>query len=476
MKLYIDKRFSTSAGRRLRLAVPVLALVFLLASCGGRGGQPERPSEAYEARFEDKVSTINIPLALDLEQLERILNRQLEGKLYEDNSFSDGDNMMVRAVKRQPIDLNVQGQRIEYRLPLGLWIKYDLGLGQVEADGDITMGFRTDFRIDSTWQMHTTTRLVGHEWTKSPRIRLGALSIPVGTISDYFLRRSERRLSATIDEMVRKHLSLEQYVGQAWRLMFEPYQMSEEYRAWLTVHPQRMTMTPLRTENNTIKATITVESKPQLSFGPRPLVPRAPPLPAFRYANPGTNPDDFTIFVGSLIAFDEAERLVRQSVKGERFESGRRYVVVEDVELYGQGNQLVVNLKLDGSYKGNIYLTGRPTFDVSRNQIDIADLEYTLDTRNFLVRSAGWLLKSTLKRKLQENLDFLLEYNLQDLQQQIQDQLTNYALAPGIKLDGELREVSLYNAFLSAEGIKVSVALNGRVGIDVAGLTELKLW
>lgn len=463
-------------GRWLRLGIVAAALA-LAWGCGSSGPQPARPGEAYEARFEDKVSTINIPLEFDIDQLERIINRQLEGTLYEDNSFSDGDNMMVRARKRQPIDLNILGQRIEYRVPLGLWIKYDLGLGKVEADGDITMGFRTDFRIDSTWALHTTTRLVRHEWAKAPHIRLGALSIPVGTISDYFIRRSERRLSSMIDEMVRKQLALEQYVEQAWRLMFEPYQMSEEYRAWLTVQPQRLTMTPLRTENNTLKATITVESKPQLSFGARPLLPKAPPLPAFRYASPAGNAqDDFTIFVGSLISYKEAERLVQQSIKGERFESGRRHVVIEDIELYGQGDQLVVNLKLDGSYKGSIYLTGRPTFDVTNNQIDIADLEYTLDTRNFLVRSAGWLLKSTLKRKLQENLDFLLDYNLQDLQKQIQEQLASYPLAPGVKLDGQLREVSLYNASLTEEGIQVSVALNGRVGIDVAGLTEIKLW
>ncbi len=451
-----------------------LLLVVILTSCGGSGrsGEPARPSETYGVRPPEQISMLNIPLEFDVNQLESMLNRQLAGTLYEDTRFDDGDNMTVKATKRENINLRVENEVIRYRVPLGLDIRYDLGLGKVAADGDIALSFKTHFFVDSSWAVRTETTLEKHEWLETPRLRLAGMSVPVESISNFIIRRSEQRLEQSLDKLVADNFALKGYIQQAWQLMFEPQLLSEEYQAWLTVNPQRLTMTPLQTVGDKIRATITVESKPQISFGGKPVTPKASPLPPFRYA--AAPQEDFTLYVGALVSYGEAERLAKQSVEGERFESGKRYVVIDRMELYGQGEELIVNLALTGSYNGNIYLTGRPVYNAERNAIDVRDLEYTLDTRNFLYKSAGWLLKSTLKNKLQDNLDFLLDYNLKDLQQQLQTQLAGYELSSGIKLNGDLREVSLYDAYLTPEGIRVSVALNGRLGLDVAGLTQMR--
>ena len=256
---------------------------------------------------------------------------------------------------------------------------------------------------------------------------------------------------------------------QAWQLLHEPYELSSVYRAWLTVNPRHIGITPLDTRNGRIKTTIVVEALPDMAFGPKPRVSYVSPLPSFSYQQVSDN-QEFVVFINSLITYDEAERLAKQSVQGARFEQGSRYVEVRDIELYGQGTQLVINLALDGSYKGNIYLTGRPEFNPQKNSIDIKDLEYTLDTKNFLAKSAGWLLKSTLKAKIQENLDFLVNYNMQDLHQQIQTSLNNYTLAQGITIDGQLHQLNLFNAYLTTTGIKVSVALRGDVLVKIQGL------
>ena len=174
----------------------------------------------------------------------------------------------------------------------------------------------------------------------------------------------------------------------------------------------------------------------------------------------------------ATLGYEDAERLTKQSIQGERFEQGSRYVVVEDVELFGQGNNLVVNLQLSGSYNGNIYLTGEPVFNPRRNRIEIEDLEYTLDSKNFLLRSAAWLAKGTLKKKLQENMDFLLDYNLQDAQQQMQEQLADYEISTGVRLQGKLDELQLHNAYLTTDGIKVVMVMNGELGVKVNGLAD----
>ncbi len=125
---------------------------------------------------------------------------------------------------------------------------------------------------------------------------------------------------------------------------------------------------------------------------------------------------------------------------------------------------------MSGSYNGSIYLTGEPVFNSRRNRIEIEDLEYTLDSQSFLLRSAAWLAKGTLKKKLQENMDYLLEYNLQDAQRQMQEQLADYEVNPGVRLQGSLDELQIYNAYLTNEGIKVVMSINGELGVKVQGL------
>jgi|APTNR8051073442_1049403.scaffolds.fasta_scaffold00320_24 hypothetical protein len=452
---------------RIKSVPGLLALTLLAASC--KTAKPIRPVESYEERFEDKTSVLQLPVEIEVAELERTLNAQLSGVVYEDNSFTDGDDMTLRATKRDLIRIQLDGMTLRYKTPLNLAIRYNTGVGKIDADGAIELEFRTDLSLNTNWSLQTVTTLEGYRWLETPRLRLGAISIPVSTIANYVLKRTQATLAAGIDEEIKESFQLERYIDQAWRMMFQPYEMSAEYKAWLTVNPVRMGMTPLDTRNGRIRSTVVVEARPDLAFGPRPSVGFVPALPPFSFQALNTN-QEFVVYVNSLITFEEAQRLARQSVQGMRFEQGNRHVEVKDIELYGQGDQMVVNLTLDGSYKGNIYLLGRPTFNPATNTVDIKDIEYTLDTRNFLAKSAAWLLKSTLKNKIQENFDFLLQYNLQDLRRQIQSNLNNYRMGQGIFIDGELHDLSLFNAYLTTTGIKVSVALRGDVEVKIQAL------
>src|SRR5690606_15193440 len=117
--------------------------------CGS--SRPVRPAEEYEALFEERISVINIPVDISLRELERSLNQQLKGVLYEDKDLRDGDNMRIRAEKRQDIRLGIDSQLIKYRVPLDLWIQYDLGISKVEAEGELSVDFKTAFAIGPDW-------------------------------------------------------------------------------------------------------------------------------------------------------------------------------------------------------------------------------------------------------------------------------------------------------------------------------------
>lgn len=443
-----------------------VSLLFLL-SC--KSTQPTRPMERYDALTEEeRTSVINIPVRINLVELEKSLNQQLQGTLYEDNDMNDGDKMMMRAEKVDDVKLQMRGQTIRYEVPVKVWVRYNAGITRLEADGEIAMNFNTDFDIDRDWNMETVTNIETYEWLKQPRLRVAGMNLPVGFIADIILKRSKTVITQSIDQQVQENFNLRKMVEDVWKQMFDPVLVSPEYNTWLLVNPQNIGMTPLVTDEQSISSVIVVESLPRVSLGERPEAMGATDLPPFIFRD--TTLNDFVIRLRTDVPYEEAERLAKQELLGETFSEGKRSVTIEDLELYGQGNKLIVNTKLSGSYNGSIYLTGRPVYNPKKNVVDIKDLDFTLETRNFLHKSAAWLLKGTLRKRIEENMNFLLQYNLDELKNQLQEQLNNYPITRGIVLDGKLEDLNIQDAFLSTEAIRVDVALVGRLNVQVNGL------
>lgn len=441
--------------------------LFLAQAC--KTAQPVKPSETYTERAETKPSVVNIPIRISTKALENAINKQLDTVIYEDNRIEE-DGYTIKAEKREKITLNVTGNQISYKVPLKLFIAKDLGFTSVNARASLALQFLTDFTVKKDWKLETVTQVQTYEWLEQPRVQLGGFSIPVQFIGSLILNRSKETISKAIDEQLKQNFDLRVYVEEAWKQLHEPVQLSEEYNTWVLINPQRLSMTPITKSGDTISSTIIAQSLPVVRVGEKPKVPKPSRLPDFSYTA-SLQETDFQIFLNTEIPYERAQELALANLKGESFSSGKLKAVIEDLKLYGQDENLVVEVGLSGSYKGNIYLTGKPQFNANRNAIDISNLDYTLDTRNFLFRSAGWLFKSNLKRRIQENMDFYMDYNLTEIKTQVQQELSNYQIAPGILLKGNLRELNLQDAWLTPEGIRVTLGMNGKLDVRVDELS-----
>jgi hypothetical protein len=211
-----------------------------------------------------------------------------------------------------------------------------------------------------------------------------------------------------------------------------------------------------------------VESRPFVKLGDRPADQSIPLLPPLEQV--AGSDEDFFLLIDAEIPFEEAERLARDQLIGETFESGKRSVTVDDVEIYGSGDKIIVNTTLTGSYTGSVYLEGEPVYNARRNTVEVKDLNFTLNTQNFLYKSAGWVLKSTIKHRLQESMEFLLDYNIDDMKKQLQEQLNNYRISEEVNLNGKLENLGILDVSLTPESIMVDIGVTGMVEIQVRGL------
>ncbi|MFK7936552.1 MAG: DUF4403 family protein [Saprospiraceae bacterium] len=448
-----------------QLSYPTFLLLLLLgiSACGTKS--LTRPTEKYNDLKARKNSVINIPIRLNMNELERSLNNAIGETIYEDDSMDSAEGLYIKAEKLADVKIKVDTQTIRYQLPISVQIKKDLGFTTVGANGEIELSFATDFTIEKDWQITTTTKVENYDWLKRPRLSFGGLKLPAKMIGDIIIQRSEAVLTKTIDDQIQQNVELRKYISEAWQQLQTPLEIAPEFSSWLVINPGSLKMSPLEGDGDYLTSNIIVEAQPEVLIGQQPVTSNSlqNPLPDFSYSDEVI--DDFVLFLSTDIPYKEAKRIAHEELVGQVFEQGKYQVTIEDIDLYGQGEYLVVGAQLSGSYDGAVYLTGKPVYNKRKNSIDLEDLEFELSTKNFLARTAGWLLKSNIKKRIRENLDFLLDTNLNEIKKQIQTQLDDFAIAPNLNLQGKLKELNIQDVILTPTSIRVDVGLEGNLEV-----------
>lgn len=432
---------------------------------------PKPPEQYNPAPEPPLVSTIAVPVSIALSDLVNSLNARLSGKaLYEDYSYDDNgnDELMLNAWKSRDITLSLSGNTLRYRVPLKLWMKKKLPISAAEAEGELALSFKTTFGINADWSISTQTEVEYHEWLTRPVLKTGLGDIGIETLSNLVLNRSKKTLAQALDRVVSQQLSLRPYVQELWNALQDPNLVSADYKMWVKTTPLSIGMTPIYTDLNTIRAKIAVECLNDVSFGDKPAFRENSTLPNLTLLNEA--PDEFQMRFATDVPFPEAERLARNIMVGQEFASGNKKVRVEDIKLWGNNDRLVANAKLSGAFNGSIYFIGKPVYNPMKNQIEVADLDFHVDTRNFLHKTAAWIFQGTIKKQMAAAMSFPLEENISELKKSVQATLDRYELQPGVILTGTLDSIRVEDTHVTPTSLRVDLFSKGKVSVDVKGL------
>ncbi len=458
----------------------LVVLCFLVFACQPSGDRldTKAPKESYnttemEVRNERFLSTVHVPVSIAMDDVERQINAQVNGLIYEDNKLDD-DQFMVRVWKRSNLLVTAQDSLLHFVVPLKIWAKAGisvLGFTQYkETEFEIDLRFKTSLNLDPDWSVNTQTQADGYSWVRRPTVSFVGFAIPVTNIVSKLVDKNLGSISKTIDQQVRRNVDLRTPVLNAWNTLREPRLISEQYRTYLQVVPKRMLITPLRFEGRVIRATIGIEGHMLTTTGNKPVVPPAVSLPDLTVV-PQVK-DDFQIGLLSEASYPEAAKLVADEFVGKSFSfSDNRYsITITSMDMYGQNDHLIIKAGLKGTVNGDIYLRGRPYYDPTDQTISLKDLEYDLDTKSVLQRSASWLLKGTFARTLQKELTIPVGSQIADMQKLLQEQLRNKQIAKGITINGHIDEIRPDQVYLTPTSLLAVVNARGRINVKVEGL------
>lgn len=434
-----------------------------------------------EIQNEKHLSVLNVLVEIPVAEIEKQINNQIKGLIYDDNSYEDenNDNLKAKVWKISPIKVVAIDSSFLFEVPLKIWVSAGykvspLGMtmsGYKDTEFSIRIRLISKIGITPSWQIKSETYVDSYDWLSEPNIRVAGINIPIKGMVSRMLNKNFDKITEAIDEQVASNLELKKNAELAWNIARQPVMLAKEYDTWLVIVPTGVEMTPLLSKNNILRSVIGIKGYTQtITSAVKPAVAPMQKLPDLRIVDKVQ--DDFKIGLISLVSYEDAAKLATKQFAGEKFSflSGKYNVEVTSVEMYGQNDRLVIKAGLKGSISGDIYLKGIPYYDAVTQQLSLKSLDYDLDTRNTIVRTAGWLLQGQFSRMMEKRMVFPVGDQIADAKNTIQKALANYKVTEGVVVKGILSDIVPDKVYLTPKHLYSVVFATGRVNLKVDGL------
>lgn len=453
----------------------IFAFVVLLASCKGPSIAPEKPAAEYappKAMYDRQISYINIPMEISLADITKQVNKYMKGALYEDKSFEDNGGDGLKVLVKKYADIKVEGitNNILFTIPLDISGAYQTMGMTVNFKGVLKVAYVSAVTLKDNWKMETVTKTYSTEWIKSPAIDMGLFDLPVTYIADAALNGQKAYIEKEIDKAIREYVDLKSYLKEVIVGLYQPMLVSETYKTWFRLEPQEIYASQLFTYAGITKISLGMKTYTESFVGPKPPMGDTTKLPPMKVLD--KMPDDFNVGLVAIVPYTAASELMtEQYVKTPYvYEDGKRKVTLNHFEIWGQSDKMVVDVGMEGSVNGHVFLMGIPAYDsVSRNII-MQNVDFHVDTKNKLLKSANWLLHGKFAKVMEKNLYFEIGKQLDASKVDAASYLNNWEYSKGIFLKGKLDQLETRKVFLTSEGIVCVMTASGKVGVRVEGM------
>ena len=452
-------------------------LLFILASCSSvqkiNSLKPE-PDDATPISYKSTYSFIKLPVTLKLKDIQNQTNRIFTGLIYEDLDITD-DDIEMKIWKLAPISITNEKGKIKTVLPLKANVKYRIGTNRLgvalydvrefNLNGKVTV--ISDVRL-TNWKLNTATHLQSLEWNESPTTTVLGKQIPITYLINPALRIFKSTIEKSIDDAIATSMDFKPLVLDALQTVCEPFQVSENYESWLRVIPTELYTTEAILKNDIITMDMGMKCQIQTVIGRKPASQFSRDKIILKPVS--KMPDRISANIAAVSTYADASKIISNNFAGQEFGSGSKKVKVNRVTLWHKSGKMVIALDLSGSLQGTVYLTGYPQYNAQTKEIFFDKLDYAVETKSTLVRTANWLASGYVLNKIQENCRYSIAPNLSEAKLSMMEYLKNYSPAPGVFVNGQIGDIEFEKIELTNKAILAFLNIQGDVRITIDGL------
>lgn len=459
------------------ITILFISLILFFGSCATskkiEALKPE-PEAVESPAIETATSFLSMPISIQLKDIENQTNKYLQGLIYDDNNLED-DDMMVKVWKKAPIAMRYENGKIKTILPLRAQIIYRYGISKLginlqdtrEFNLEGTVALLSDITL-TNWQLFTKTSLEKIDWDESPTVTIAGKNISITYLVNPAIKIFKSKIEKNIDESVKKTMDFKPQVISVLDKIAQPIKVSDNYESWFRLIPIELYANDAKLNKNDVNIAMGLKCKMETFVGKTPdkifesdkIVLKA--VSKF--------PERVTANIVGISTYKDASSIITKNFKGQEFSNGSRKITIENVSIWHKKGKMIIALDTKGSINGTIYLSGYPQYNMTTKEIYFDDLEYVLDTKNKLMKTANWLLQGIILNKIRENCRYSIQANMDEGKKNILSYLNNYSPMKGVFVNGNLSSFEFKKVSLTTSAIVAFIEASGEMNIKINGL------
>lgn len=434
---------------------------------------PEK-TEAEPLKYQYLTSFLSLPVNIKLKDIQNQINKNFSGLIYEDKQIED-DNITAQVYKTSNILISQKNDFLEIILPLKINATYRYGTEKLGIKLYDTKTFDLNANVVlqskvnlSNWQLKSETNIVDIIWNESPSMDVFGKKMPITYLINPMLKVFRSKIEKNINEKMNETLDFKPYVLDALEKFSKPILTDETYQSWFRLTPIELYTKDAVLDNQAIdiemglKCTMEtlIGKEPKQKFKRDEIVLK--PVKSF--------PNKLEAHVVVVSSYEEASKIIQKNFGGQTFGDGDNKVTVNQVDLWHNKGKVVIALDVIGKVNGKIYLKGVPKYRTEDKTIYFDDMDFVLDTKNILHKSAAWLLSGKILKMIKEKSQYSISPNIEDGKKTLLKYFDNYSPMKGVFVNGQLTSLTFDNIQINDKGFVAFLTAEGQLKINVDGL------
>lgn len=457
----------------------LLFLSFISILVGCKTIEPIAPvvNEQRAPYPEQPVSTIVLPVSVDLSSYYQLADEQVDYKFDGSEQQCSGVSYsyhferdpMKLTINDQTVDINVSGK---YRIKMNYCpecttifsdephcviprLYFSCGYG--EPMRRMKLQYRSEFELTSDYGIRTTTKL-----TELKAIDPCEISFIEYDITDELLKEVKKSLAdlATDIDKQTAGISFKKEATELWNQAVTSIEIPGY--GFVQLQPTSLQLTTPSIRNNILSTSLVMEAKPRF-FTSKPED-QTIPLPPLKLTESIPN-DSLKLTADLHLRYDSLSVIMNRYVSGTKLLIKKREIILDSVRIAGANNQqLIFKVGFSGDKKGVLYITGKPAFNALLQQIELTEVDFDIETKSTLLKTAEWLFSDRILEEIAKNSKQDLKPQLDLLLSELNKSL--YIEKEGFVVTGEMTALLVDHIYPETEQLIVRVSSKGKLSLS----------
>lgn len=438
------------------------------------------------------LSNLNLPLSVQIVELENSINKMFNGVLYNDNDFenNNNDNLILKITKIGNFKISGNGDKISVVAPLEIYVKgrlkkdffsmFDQNIGIDESKDAlfrINVNISSKISVDQDWNIVTKSE-AGFQWRERPYLELGPVKIPIGSLIESVINSQVNTINNKLDTEISKLLKLKPYAQEYWNTIQKPIVLSDVYKSYLLIKPEYIAVSSIKSDGKRIMFYLGMRSDLSIMSGNVPDKIEYKPLPKLQLQQ--KNDSTFNLYIAAAVKFSDATELAKKEFlnKTFTFENGMQQVTINDLNIFNNGDKLGMMLDVNGfvkdglfkkKFKGKVYAIGNPYYDKATQTILIKDFDFDVKSKDVLIGTAEWLFKGSFRKQIESYLKYPIASELERAKNTAQKSLDDLNFSQFI-IKGKVEKFEPLGVQVVEDRMETVLQTKGKLSFELKGI------